>query len=72
MRSTERLICLLKSVNATAINNNVERGSGVGDHIAELCREAAEQLEQFNEAFKIREAEITEAIFGDHPGDQGC
>lgn len=74
MRSTERLIYLLRSVNATALTNDADRGYGVGDHIAGLCHEAADQLEKFNEAIKVRQAEIEEAIFGEghHPGDHGC
>lgn len=41
MRTTERLIQLLDSINATAINND---GGDPGEFIAALCREAAQRL----------------------------
>lgn len=41
MRSTERLITLLASVNGTAIDND---GGTPGEHIETLCHEAAERM----------------------------
>lgn len=83
MRSTERLICLLESVNGTAINNDVEAGRGVGDHIAELCREAAARLREHEEASLARvrtvaqeylenPLDLIEDAIGHHDGDHGC
>lgn len=62
MRSTERLIALLESVNATAINNDVERGTGVGDHIAGLCREAAQRLRELEFAHQERMEQVGEFL----------
>jgi hypothetical protein len=45
LRSTERLIGLLASVNATAIDNDSGKP---GDFLAGLCHEAAERLRELD------------------------
>jgi hypothetical protein len=44
MHSTERLITLLASVNGTAIDNDLAAGRTIGQHIQEICHEAAGRL----------------------------
>jgi hypothetical protein len=41
MRTTERLIQFLETVNATAVNNN---GGKPAEFLAEPCKEAADRL----------------------------
>lgn len=62
MRSTGRLICLLESVNGTAIDNDIERGYSVGGHIVEICREAAQRLRELELAHQERMEQVGEFL----------
>jgi hypothetical protein len=44
MRTTGRLIELLATVNGTAIDNDLAAGRTVGQHIQEVCHEAADRI----------------------------
>lgn len=67
MRSTERLICLLESVNADAVNND---GGKPGEFLAEVCREAARRLRGYFET--ARNNEMPLELADHHDGDHGC
>lgn len=69
MRTTERLICLLESINAEAINND---GGKPGEFVAEVCRESAAMLRTYHAHQDARMREIEEALRDHHDGDHGC
>lgn len=59
MRTTERLIDLLRTVNATAIDND---GGKPGELLAEICHEAAQRLRELDAHNKVRMEQISEFL----------
>lgn len=81
MRSTERLIQLLETVNAEAVNND---GGKPGEFLAGVCREAAVRLRELEFAYQERMEQVGEFLAArgysngdtpaddDDPGNRGC
>jgi hypothetical protein len=72
MRSTERLICLLESVNADAVNNDDGKP---GEFLAEVCHEAAARLKELAHAEvvnRMRLESLQDMVSEYEAGDHGC